>query len=527
VVRQHRNGAYRDEEELTQVRYAYAITTALLLGGAATTMVLQPAANAQTAQNEPGAISASAPKAGAPMSFADMVAKLQPAVVNISTKQKVQVQTQANPFNQLFGIPDQGGGDGTPVTREGQSLGSGFIISPDGYIVTNAHVITAANKGKVESITVTLFDRKEYIAKVIGSDTASDLAVLKVDAANLPFVKFGDSSKARVGDWVIAIGEPFGLGGTVTAGIVSALNRVTGQGGAYDRFIQTDAAINKGNSGGPMFDLNGNVIGINSQIFSPSEGSVGIGFAIPAETAKPLIDTMIKGGKIQRGYLGVGPQPVDEDIANSLGIPKDKGEIIRTVEPGSPAAKGGMKQGDIVITVNDKEVNPQQSLTYLVANLTPGSTARLGVIRDGRPVVLNVVMGVRPSEETLAGLARGDSPDGDDGADQGGDDAGQHSSTDLLGITVQRITPAIAGQLGLTGPTAGVVVASVDQSSDAGQKLKRGDVVSSVNRTPVTTPAQVDAAVKAAKAQGRTTILLFITRPGQGSLYVPVKLKGN
>jgi serine protease Do len=225
----------------------------------------------------------------------------------------------------------QGQDDGQPITREGQSLGSGFVVSPDGYIVTNAHVITAAAKGKIESITVTLFNRKEYVAKVIGSDTASDLAVLKVDATNLPYVKFGDSGKARVGDWVIAIGEPFGLGGTVTAGIISALNRVTGQGGAYDRFIQTDAAINKGNSGGPMFDLNGNVIGINSQIYSPSEGSVGIGFAIPAASAKPIIDTMIKGGKVQRGYLGIGRQPVDEDIASTLGLPKDQGEIVNRV----------------------------------------------------------------------------------------------------------------------------------------------------------------------------------------------------
>lgn len=322
------------------MRYAYAITTALLLGGAATT-VLSPS-YAQNAQNEPGTISAAAPKAGAPMSFADMVAKLQPAVVNISTKQKVQVSSGGNPFGDLFGglLGQQGQDDGQPITREGQSLGSGFIVSPDGYIVTNAHVITAAAKGKIRSITVTLFNRKEYVAKVIGSDTASDLAVLKVDATNLPYVKFGDSTKARVGDWVIAIGEPFGTGGTVTAGIVSALNRVTGQGGAYDRFIQTDAAINKGNSGGPMFDLSGNVIGINSQIYSPSEGSVGIGFAIPAASAKPIIDTMIKGGKVQRGYLGIGRQPIDEDIAGTLGLPKDRGELVNRVEPGGPGESG-------------------------------------------------------------------------------------------------------------------------------------------------------------------------------------------
>ncbi|WP_375397981.1 trypsin-like peptidase domain-containing protein, partial [uncultured Sphingomonas sp.] len=202
------------------MRYAYAITTALLLGGAAATMVVQPSATAQTAQNEPGSIASAAPKPGAPLSFADMVAKLQPAVVNISTTQKVQVSAnpfEGTPFGGLFGGDNNGSGGGSPVTREGQSLGSGFIVSPDGYVVTNAHVISAGARGAtVESITVTLTDRKEYVARVVGKDTASDLAVLKIEAKNLPFVKFGDSSKARVGDWVIAIGNPFGLGGTVT-----------------------------------------------------------------------------------------------------------------------------------------------------------------------------------------------------------------------------------------------------------------------------------------------------------------------
>ena len=269
---------------MTQVRYAYAITGALLLSGAAAAMTLDAPLAGQVAQNEPGTIAAAAPKAGAPMSFADMVARLQPAVVNISTTQRVTVQQPTNPFSgtpfgDLFGQFNGGdqGGSGQPITREAQSLGSGFIISPDGYVVTNNHVIAAGAKGAtVESIKVTLPDRKEYTAKLIGRDPASDLALLKIEASGLPFVKFGDSARARVGDWVVAIGNPFGLGSTVTAGIVSALHRVTGQGGAYDRFIQTDASINQGNSGGPMFDLSGNVIGINSQILSPTGGNVGI-----------------------------------------------------------------------------------------------------------------------------------------------------------------------------------------------------------------------------------------------------------
>lgn len=512
------------------MRYAYAITTALLLGGAATT-VLSPS-YAQNAQNEPGTISAAAPKAGAPMSFADMVAKLQPAVVNISTKQKVQVSSGGNPFGDLFGglLGQQGQDDGQPITREGQSLGSGFIVSPDGYIVTNAHVITAAAKGKIESITVTLFNRKEYVAKVIGSDTASDLAVLKVDATNLPYVKFGDSTKARVGDWVIAIGEPFGLGGTVTAGIVSALNRVTGQGGAYDRFIQTDAAINKGNSGGPMFDLNGNVIGINSQIYSPSEGSVGIGFAIPAASAKPIIDTMIKGGKVQRGYLGIGRQPVDEDIAGTLGLPKDRGEIVNRVEPAGPGAKAGLKQGDVIVTVNGQEVNPEQTLPYLVANVPPGGAAKLGIIRDGKPMSVTAIVGNRPSEEELANSITGGNDGDDDGDGAPGNGAPElHAGVNLLGVQVTALTPQIANTLGVNpGQVSGVVVTGVDMSSDAAAKgLQRGDIISSINRVPVRTPTEFDAQVRAAKAAGKTTLLLYMTRARQGSQYIAIKLKGN
>ena len=510
------------------MRYAYAITTALLLGGAATT-VLSPS-YAQNAQNEPGAISAAAPKAGAPMSFADMVARLQPAVVNISTKQKVQISSGGNPFGDLFGGMLGGGqDDGQPITREGQSLGSGFIISPDGYIVTNAHVITAGAKGaKVESITVTLFNRKEYVAKVIGSDTASDLAVLKVDATNLPYVKFGDSGKARVGDWVIAIGEPFGLGGTVTAGIISALNRVTGQGGAYDRFIQTDAAINKGNSGGPMFDLNGNVIGINSQIYSPSEGSVGIGFAIPAASAKPIIDTMIKGGKVQRGYLGIGRQPVDEDIASTLGLPKDKGEIVNRVEPGSPGEKAGLKQGDVIVAVNGQEVNPEQTLPYLVANVPPGGTAKMNIIRDGKPMTVTAIVGNRPSEEELANSITGGDDGDDDGGTQGGNGAPElHAGAELLGVQVTALTPSIANSLGINpGQVSGVVVTGVSMASDAAAKgLQRGDIISSVNRVPVRNPAEFDAQIRAAKAAGKTSVLVYFTRARQGSLYVAIKLK--
>jgi serine protease Do len=518
-------------EDTSPVRYAYAITTALLLGGATATLALQPG-TAQVAQNEPGAIQAVSPKPGAPMSFADMVAKLQPAVVNISTKQTIVQAQQANPFagtpfGDLFG--GGMGGQGAPVKREGASLGSGFLISPDGYVVTNAHVIRPGAKGAtVNSITVTLTDKKEYVAKVIGQDQDSDLALLKIDATGLPFVKFGNSAGARVGDWVVAIGEPFGLGGTVTAGIISAINRVTGQGGAYDRFIQTDASINQGNSGGPMFDLNGNVIGINSQIFSQSGGNIGIGFAIPAEQAKPIIDTFMKGGSLKRGYLGVGlGGAVDEDAAAALGIPKNRGELISRVEPGGPAAKGGLQVGDVVTKVNGKDVTSDQTLSYLVSNVTPGQVARLDVIRNSRPTVVNVTVAARPSQEQLAALVGGGSEEF--GADDDDTPAGAVAPTsgNALGLTVQPLTPAIARApaVNVDATVQGVVIAQVDPSSDAAGKLKRGDVISAINGAQVRTAADVAAAVTQAKAAGRPQVLLLVQRGRGPGAFVPVKIK--
>ena len=497
------------------MRYAYALTTALLLSGAAATMTLNQPAGAQTAQNEPGAIQATAPRAGAPMSFADMVAKLQPAVVNISTTQRVTMN--ANPF---AGTPlEMFGGGSQPVTRQAESLGSGFIISPDGYVVTNNHVISAGQRGAVvESITVTLPDRREFKAKLIGNDAQSDLAVLKIEGQNLPYVKFGDSAGTRVGDWVVAIGNPFGLGGSVTAGIVSAVHRVTGQGGAYDRFIQTDASINRGNSGGPMFDLNGNVIGINSQILSPTGGNVGIGFAIPAEEAKPVIDTLMKGGKLARGYLGVGPQPITDDIADALGVPKDRGELIRSVEPNQPAAKAGIKTGDVIVALDGKEVTPDQTLSYLAANAKPGSRVSVELIRDGKRMTLPVVLGTRPPEEQLAQFDPNDEDSGPGGADS------ETMAAAALGIQVTPLTPQIARSIGVDANATGVVVLQVSPSSDAaGKGVQRGDLITSVNRQPVASAADIAKLVTASKSAGRKTVLLFVQRRNIGQ-FVPVQI---
>jgi len=490
------------------VRYAYALTTAILLSGAAATMTLNQPAGAQTAQNEPGAIQASAPKAGAPMSFADMVAKLQPAVVNISTTQRVT--TNANP---LAGTPFEAfGGGNQPVTRQAQSLGSGFIISADGYVVTNNHVIAAGAQGAtVESITVTLPDKREFKAKVIGSDVQSDLAVLKIEGANLPFVKFGDSASARVGDWVVAIGNPFGLGGSVTAGIVSALHRVTGSGGAYDRFIQTDASINRGNSGGPMFDLNGNVIGINSQILSPTGGNVGIGFAIPAEEAKPVIDTLMKGQKITRGYLGIQMQDLTDDIADGLGVPKGRGTVVARTEAGQPADKAGLKQGDVIVKVDGKDVTPDQTLSYLVANVKPGTSIPLELYRDGKPMKLTITVGTRPPEEQLAQFDPNDENSQAPGADS------DTMAAASLGVQVTALTPQIAQSVGVNPSTTGVVVVQVNQASDAaGKGLQRGDVITTVNRVAVSNAGDVAKQVAAAKAAGKTNVLLWVQRRALG-----------
>ena len=515
------------------MRYATAIISALLLGGATATLALQPGAAAgfgQTAQNDPSQMAQVAPRAGAPTSFADLVAKLQPAVVNISTTQKLTLRQPANPFagtplEGMFGQM-QGQGGGAPVTREAQSLGSGFIISADGYVVTNNHVIAPGARGaSVESITVTLPDRTEYTAKLIGRDQASDLALLKIVAPKpLPFVRFGDSTRARTGDWVVAIGNPFGLGGTVTAGIVSALHRNTPGGGA-DRFIQTDAAINQGNSGGPMFNLSGEVIGINSQILgSQGGGNIGIGFAIPAEQAKPVIDTLMKGGTVRRGYLGVGIRPVDNDIAAALALPKNQGEIVGTVEPGGPAARGGLKVGDVVIRVNGQAVTPDQTLSYLVAAVTPGSTARLDVIRDGKPATLSVAVGTRPAEDKIAGF----NPQGDDDGDGiPDDDQGTQAepSRGSLGVSVQPLTPQIAQAVGVDSTVQGVVVTSTDPSSDAAQKLKRGDVIQSVNSVPVRTAADLTRGVAQAKAAGRPQVLLLVNRGRGNAGFIAVKIR--
>ena len=517
-------------KESAKVRYAYGVAMALLLGG--TTFSLATGqAGAQVAQNAPGT-SALAPRPGAPMSFADLVAKLQPAVVNISTKQRVPVKAQSDPFEEFFrrfdptqpqGQNDNSGGGGAqPRTREAGSLGSGFIISADGYIVTNNHLIAGlTGTGTVDTVTVTTTDRKEYTARIIGRDDTSDLALLKIDGRNLPFVRWGDSTKARVGDWVIAIGDPYGVGSTVTAGIISALHRgITGT-GAYDRYIQTDAAINMGNSGGPMFDLNGNVIGINSALISPTGASVGIGLAIPTELAKPVIDALQKGQRPQRGYLGVGLQPLDEDLAPSLGLPKDSGEIVRTVVPDGPGARGGLVQGDVIVKVNGQQVTPDQTVSYLVANTQVGSRVPFEIIRGGKRATVYVTVGERPTEEQLARIGGG-------GAAPGNSPSAPATPQRALGLALAPLTPELARAANLPPTARGVIVTSVDPSANAAEQgLQRGDLIISVNNQPVTLPDQVVAAVDAARKAGRSSVLLLVKRGTAPEAFVGIDIRAK
>jgi serine protease Do len=512
------------------VRYAYGVTSALLLAGSALTLVTGFPAGAQVAQNDQSEMRSVVPRAGAPSSFADLTQQLQPAVVNISTRQRVKVQTNnpfaGTPFGDLFG----GGQGNGPQTREAQSLGSGFIISADGYVVTNNHVITADGQGQVESITVTTPDGTEYPAKLVGKDAASDLAVLKISRSTpFPFVKFGDSRKARVGDWVIAIGNPFGLGGTVTQGIISAVYRATGSGSAYDRYLQTDASINRGNSGGPMFDMAGNVIGINNAIFSPTGGSVGIGFAIPAEIAAPIVDKLRAGQAIERGYLGVGIIPLSEDLAASLGLPKNRGEFIQRVEPGQAAAKAGMQAGDVVVKVDGKDVTPDQTLSFIVANTTPGKRIPIELIRNGQRLTVQTVVGKRPSEEELAQQTFDPDAQDDDQFGPGSKPQQQQGPSILqgsLGVAAIPLTPQIARQLGAGEDAKGVVITAVDGSSDAGAKgLQRGDIVLSANYINVASVADLEKIVRQAKTEGREAVLLRIQRRGMPAQYVPVRVR--
>ena len=512
------------------VRYSYGITSALLVGGAAISLMTGYPAGAQVAQNDRLQIQNTVPIEGAPASFADLTEALQPAVVNISTRQSITIPQAQNPFEgtpfgQFF---NQRRGNNGPQTREATSLGSGFIVSADGYVVTNNHVVSPDQRAQLQSVTVTLSNGQEYEAELMGTDPQSDLAVLKITRPEpFPFVNFGDSAQARVGDWVIAIGNPFGLGGTVTSGIVSAVQRTTGQGGAYDSFIQTDAAINRGNSGGPLFDMQGNVIGINNAILSPSGGSVGIGLAIPAEDAAPIIRSLIAGEEIMRGYLGVQIQPVDEDIAEALGIEDGVGELVQGVQPGEAAEAAGLEPGDVVIAVDGKDVTPDNTLSRIVANIQPGTTVPLTYIRNGERRRVNLTVGRRPSEEELLrqNMFQGDD---ENAVPQPAPEEGAGLMEDTLGIQAVEITPQIARQLGQPADTTGLAITAVAPTSDAARRgLARGVMILSANGREIATVEELEAILRQIQADGREAVLLRV-RSRQGvTQSLPVRFMDN
>ena len=451
---------------------------------------------------------------GAPATFADLAAQLQPAVVNIATRQKVQVATSLNPLT----------GERRPVTQEQASGGSGFLISSDGYIVTNNHVIVGGPAGgAVDRVTVTLFDGKEYEAEIVGRDPSSDVALLKIRTTGLPFVKMADSKKSRVGDWVIAIGNPLGLGNTVTAGIISALQRNIGAGGAYDRFIQTDAAINPGNSGGPLFNLKGEVVGINNRLISPVGANIGVGFAIPADEAIPVIESLKKGVRPERGYLGISITPVSEDLADALGLEKNRGEFVARVVAGEGADKAGLKEGDIVLRVDSREVTPEATLSYIVANIKPGTRIPLDILREGKPLKLTATIGARPPEEKLA--QSNFNPEENKDFDKQTDTPDSKVIRDKLGLSVIPLDAEIARALGMTADVKGIVVDVPGAGTAAQVGLRRGDVIVSANYKPVTTAAGLATAVKDAQAAGRGAILLGVKRRGAATQYVTVRLE--
>ncbi|KUO54303.1 MAG: protease [Sphingomonadales bacterium BRH_c3] len=502
------------------MRYVYGLTTALLVGGATLSLATGYPAGAQVAQNDQTRIEQIVPRNGAPASFADLTEQLQPAVVNISTRQRIEVNTNpfaGTPFADLFGSR----GQAQPQTREAQSLGSGFIVSSDGYVVTNNHVIAPDNRATLEEITVTMPNGTEYRAELVGADAASDLAVLKIQSdRDFPFVKFGSSGNVRAGDWVIAIGNPFGLGGTVTSGIVSAVLRNAG-GGAYDRYIQTDASINRGNSGGPLFDMQGNVIGINNAIISPTGGSVGIGFAIPADTAAPIVEQLRTGAEIERGFLGVSIVPVSDDLADSLGLPRNRGEFVQTVVADGAADRAGIKPGDVVTAVNGKPVTKDQTLSFLVANIAPGTRIPIDLIRNGEELRVSATVSKRPTEDELR---RQQTFDPEAEPENVPDSNGAIEKK--LGLQVLTLTPQIAGQLGASQDTVGLVIGAVDGNADAAAKgLRRGDIILSANYRPVASPADLEAIVNEAQKAGREAVLLRVQRRGGSPSYVPVRMR--
>ena len=441
-------------------------------------------------------------------SFADLVERVSPAVVTVQVDIAPRVQNSAMPelpapfrdFMRPFG---NGRGEGPPggpqSQRPAQAAGSGFILDANGYIVTNNHVVERARK-----ITVKLSDGREFNAKLVGADEDTDVALLKIEATRLPIVALGDDRTLRVGDWVVAVGNPFGLGGTVTAGIVSSIGRDIGN-GPYTDYIQIDAPINRGNSGGPTFDITGRVVGMNTAIFSPSGGSVGIGFAVPAGTIKAVVDELKSSGSISRGWLGVQIQDFTPELASSLGMKDQKGALIAGVVDGSPAARAGFAQGDVVVSLDGKAVADSKALTRQVASIHAGDRAAFTVMRNGERRNLTATIEKRDADRVAS-------------ADE--TPSAQPSS---LGMSLMPINPALCQQYELDANVTGVFVGAVDPDSDAARKgITVGDVIKRVGSTPVRLPSDVARAVDEARRAGHETVAMLVANQ-QGERFVALR----
>jgi serine protease Do len=456
-------------------------------------------------------------KAAQPVGFADIVERVKPSVISVKVTMKEKVTDTSNrgdedsspqpgsPMERFF----QHGPDGMPPGMRGRrgghgvmmGQGSGFFISPDGYAVTNNHVVEGADK-----VEVTTEAGKTYTAKVIGTDPRTDIALIKVEGgSDLPFAKLSEG-KSRVGDWVLAVGNPFGLGGTVTAGIVSASGRNIGN-GPYDDFLQIDAPVNKGNSGGPAFNMQGEVVGVNTAIYSPSGGSVGIAFAIPASTVKTVIAQLKDKGSVSRGWIGVQIQPVTQDIADSLGMKKAEGALVAEPKANGPAAKAGIESGDVITAVNGQQIKDARELARTIGSLAPGNAVKLDVLHKGKDAVINLTLGQLPNaKEAQADSSSGNSTQGTD--------------VPRLGMTV-----APASSVAGAGNT-GVVVTGVDPKGAASDHgFKEGDVILEVAGKSVANPDDVRDAIKTARTENKNNVLMRI-RSGDASHYVAMPL-GN
>jgi serine protease Do len=448
----------------------------------------------------------------APDGFADLAARLLPAVVNISSEQTIKSDQPespgadipqfppGSPFEEFFkDFLDRNKGQLDQAPRHATSLGSGFIVDPSGLIVTNNHVIADADE-----ITVTLQDNTNFKAEVVGRDTKVDIALLRIKPKKpLPSVKFGDSDGTRVGDWVLAIGNPFGLGGTVTAGILSARAREINA-GPYDDFLQTDAPINRGNSGGPMFNMSGEVIGINTAIYSPSGGSIGIGFAIPSNLAKPVVEQLRLYGHVRRGWLGVNIQSVTDEIAESLGLDKPRGALIASVREGGPAQVAGIQPGDVVLTFDGKPVTDMRRLPRIVAETPIDKTVKVVVWRKRKERVFEVKVGELKDEQQAALTPN-----------KPAHPAEPPGTVKTLGLSLANLTPDLRKRFSLSGDSAGVVVIDVAKDSAASQKgMRAGDVIVEVAQEDVKTPADISEKIAAAKKAGRKSVLLLVDRQG-------------